>query len=287
MKVRKMLILSIVLLLLSGCAKKSSLAAEYGYRCYESNGQYYITMDVELGAEDVNGGTSLRLYYIKFQDFEEMISDFKNGNFTELEWMKLKDNMVYCYEKNLLPIVDFDNLLQPVYPEGYYLSSVLCTGPDLRVILDNQSDALGSVDVYYEEYMGGSKFWFMHVDPERRIEFYKSEGRVEVEYEEDRNATVVKKYSIPHYAGSTYVPESLEKTSCFYSFTKDNIVYYVCEEYNGNEEKIKDVTLIVQDGDDIMYFNIYLNERPSIEFLSQFGFEPYKKQRAGIYTAAI
>lgn len=279
MKLRKLLILSIVLLLLSGCAKKSSLAAEYGYKYYESNGKHYITMR-DIIPKEIPSGASVNKYTIDFQDFSEMVSDIQTGNFTEREFNKLKDLLTYWYQRAVVVTVDLDNLLQPVYPEDYELINIYWSGAeDYDVILWNEGDSsgvcviFGNNDIDYDR-----QFRWMSLEEDIK----QAEGSTclfTVEYEDDKNATVVKRYHEGpyNYEENAYRPGDLISINRHYSFTQDNTKYYVKEHYYGKEEILSYIKLFVVKGDQWGYFNIEdPSELPSIEYLSQFGFEPYK-----------
>ena len=276
-KTMRLMCMICVILLLGGCTSPSN----NGYRYYKVDGQHYIAIDdVTVTDPDVEGAV-IQPYKIKFQSFDEMLSDIRNGDFTEMERRKLEDNMEY-YLENPLPIIDLDNLLQPTYPDNMYLDGISWTGPDMRILLrTDDEDSSKTVSVSCKDLVVDFSYYFSQVDPERVVNNLQGENyRVEVEQEADGNVTVIKRYYIESFLSSDVVVETLVSIQRLYSFTKDNATYYVNEVTNVEYDQFGATLLLVVNGDEFMYFSFAKyngwSEAPSMEILSQFGFAPYK-----------
>ena len=277
-KTMRLMCMICVILLLGGCTSPSN----NGYRYYKVDGQHYITIDdVTVTDSDVEGSV-IQACDIKFQNFEEMLSDIRNGNWTALELQQLKHNMAYYYQENPMQIVDLDNLLQPTYPDNMYLDGISWTGPDMRILLrTDDEDSSKTVSVSCKDLVVDFSYYFSQVDPERVVNNLQGENyRVEVEQEADGNVTVIKRYYIESFLSSDVVIETLVSIQRLYSFTKDNATYYVNEVTNVEYDQFGATLLLVVNGDEFMYFSFAKyngwSEAPSMEILSQFGFAPYK-----------
>ena len=278
-----------VMLLFSSCAAPNS----HGYKYYESDGQYYIAMDVEPDGSIPSGAQSLSYANIRFQSLEEARSDILNGNFTEDEWWKLEMNLKYWFASNTLPTTDIEKIPQAVYPEGFSKEYYRWNGEIITLFLE--------YDFYVSVYFSQSDplrrdldGWIADLDVNQTIESYlKAETadeekygsrpyRLEVEHEEDLNATVLRVYRKLHFEDGQVIPEELKRIHRSYSFTNGDTTYYVEERKLELTEAI--YCLVVKNNEYVVFVFSPIDIDEGLpadlfrnpDFLSQFSFAPYE-----------
>ena len=250
--------------LLWGCSEKK-------YRFVESKNGDYIICKYDIEDYDTSVCLDPPPSYIFFSSLEEMRSDIRNGDFNRIE---LRDLMLIVQifgdkDTGRLDVCDLDNMRVPTYPsdcQGYEIGW-RGTAYYWKVQIDHQATA-GIVD--YELMYGiedaGSKYetYLSQFTPVEKPPV------IVIETEEDRNAQVVY-----HRFSDDAEAAFVEK---IYTFHANETEYHVKERYEGTQSTVPFRIRVMYQKDGRYTEVVFegLSERPSIEYLAQFGSVPEK-----------
>ena len=251
--------------LLWGCSEKK-------YRFVEDESGDYIIYPYEYDDMSNHVPGCMDVQYIYFSSLEEMRSDIKNGNFTEEELEDLRW-MYDDIDTGRINVCDLDNMRVPTYPSDCQEYRICWHGTSYlwEVQIDQQATA---TITDYELAVGvniAGKIYesdFTIFDPD---EYLNNTSLItSLETEEDRNAQVI--YSRD---------ENFEEWTMvrkIYTFNADGTEHHVLEEYEGAQSTVPSRIWVMyqQGGRYTRVFIMGLSERPSIEYLAQFGSAPEK-----------
>lgn len=249
-------ILAVVLLLLFYSAKD--------YLLIKKSGKYYISLD-ERYHESVSCCDIAPVIF--FDSVAEMKNRILFGDFTEEE---LKEIGRFYMEDGLIPITDISKLYEPLYPDDFNGYTVSWTGSNYYYTFYN-------TDHTRWEYLtiSSSSYYPEHIEKlmdykNQYTEFLSSECILEkVVSEADRNAT----------AFYFKRPGHIEFKVVIYQFKNRGTTFTIYEKYE--LDKSDSVPRFVKVYGDYQgmyfYFSMYdLEERPSVEWLSQFGIKKFE-----------
>lgn len=249
--------------LLSGCStiQTSSQTDPIPYDIVVENGISYLLLNeagIKLPSNNINTQIDHTIY---FGSVNEMMTDIKTGNFTEEELYYISQ-----YPKDDLgrvQVCNFDNFLVPTAPAPLKLRNICWNGLWFTYILGCEGD-----NAVYTMLLDTKEQY------EETIDFnanFASKTTCTVHsqtIEEDRNAT------------ATYYTNALGQQSkaVYYTIGEDNNVIHILEDYvlNGEIYELAYISLACSDnGKYFHYFSTTETERPSVEWLSQFGLREY------------
>ena len=256
-KIMNIIIVGIfVLLCLTGCSTSN---ADMPYDITQENGDYYLIMKETL--DDNSGSTSSEITVapaITFGSVAEMKHDIQTGNFTEFELEQLsrftKD------EAGRIKICNLDNLYAPQFP---------ATLSEYRVIWDGESYAFfitgtgGQINILSKESFDAE------VDSQNDFEKNTKFKILGKSVESDRNATVYTYYD--HRSKH-------QMKRVFYTISGDSGIMYADELYDLTLSDTLPISVRTIGSDNGVYFRVVFSqpkERPSVEWLSQFGLREY------------
>ncbi|MBE6543677.1 MAG: hypothetical protein E7675_04695 [Ruminococcaceae bacterium] len=228
----------------------------------ERNGNYnYIVLSKELKKHSkLPDDICIRKPTLIFESIEEMRDRFLNGKFSEEEKQTLakfnkdKDGNIQTF--------NFDVLYEPVVPE------------DGKVEIYVSSGFSYTANVFSEKY---DDCLFQYYTKEQFDDMYQ---RRCVDYLAEIKATAFEITNEQQTTTIYHYKNGEEYTTVFYEIKTDDSTLTIFEGYSGfaTQETIPDSIAIYGITNEFYYtyrFG-YFNERPSIEWLSQFGVEPVK-----------
>ena len=217
-KLSKLTASVLVLLLLCGCAPS-------GYKYVEKgDGSYLVLGSANLKNSSQASGSELQPY-VYFQSVAEMKSDIQNGNFTAAEFAEIarfsKDS------KGNVAVCSVDNLFDVAKPESYTLEKITWTGTSYSFHLERVNL---TATVTVKTRRGAENMIRKYFEELRSVTDYDKK-----EIDEEVNGTA-------YYFNFTGYPGKRVN----YTFSKNEIDYYVSEGYNCISGKyvISDITII-------------------------------------------
>ena len=267
-------VLMVVCLLMSlaACAKidanntqESEFGNEMPYSIHVENGEYFLVFKdhFEVAESDETDEQKLARS-IRFETIEEMKNDFETGNFSERELEIISEWREEDEEK--VQICNLSSLYTARCPSDLTVSSIGWYGGD-GYLITMRADADGP-----------KALMSYGVTPEyneERIELYSNyeeNPRITVKavsFDLERNATI--------YEYITSVIER-EYKLIVYSIGEGTEMLYVVETYDvmSNDEVPSSIEIYGQEQGKYFRLDITnLQERPSVEWLSQFGLKEY------------
>ena len=239
------------------------------YNIAIDNGNYYLVFEQEPnsnppGNESING--SELWHGVNFDSLQEMYDDFMDCNFSESELSHIQALLERYSGK--LSIPNLDNLCQPVLPENIrWDGGATWTGTDRYALHIKQDVSIRfSFIITNREHYERRKNTLTNYTGSETLEV------IAVEYIEDRNATV-------YYTKSK--KNSHESSFLVYVITEGDKEILVEEHQNIGQDPLSN------------YMNVYIREngfygslyieydenRPTVEWLSSFGMEPYETKK--------
>ena len=239
--------LIVIILILTGCSPS-------GYQLINENGNYYILYEGQPEPTNPNDLVCEPAPAIYFSSMKEMKSDIQKGKFTEEELKELS-RFTHRDERGAIVICNLDDLYQPIYPSDLDLT-VVWRGPK-----------------YHWAFREGDSYRGLFTAEPRDEDIFTERENPEtywvpnnsVTYVSDRNATVI------NYAG---YGDHTSEIICYRIEAEDKIL--LVEEFHDLTVNTYEVNIYGKQGDQYFYIS-FLDppERPSVEWLSQFGIQKY------------
>lgn len=257
-KVHKCLAVALVFLLLSGCSANTN-----PYEIVHEDGNYYLVIS-NNESEDLANEASGQIMgsVIYFASMDEMVSDINTGNFTKDEM-----EMISSFETDdagRIIICDLSKLYVPILPDSVTVKKIKWTGTSYTYYLRcGDGEQFHSMKIYnsVESYNHDVDYYSNFAD-QTSLEV-KS-----VSTEPSRNATVC-----------TFTDRM--GTDCqgvYYTITEGNKTLYIWEAYPLEETSEYPYIIRIFGSNNGICFEFFLSpmhERPSVEWLSQFGIREY------------
>lgn len=265
----KFLTLILVCCIFTSCANNK-------YRMIVDGSNYYIVLDENIVTNSSptqftftdTSGNNWMAYIdppahggaVVFHSISEMVCDITDGTFTEEELQIIgtfqKDNA------GRIIVCNLDTLYEPVFPNSYDHYNIRWTGESLSYSVLNSDESKNVfLGLYSQEY------WQKCIGNLENFKDRISKDNVITQHERQRNATI---YLYPGY--------DEDRKDCIYSFTNANETYFVHEVYDLAISSVipKTITIYgISQGQCFYVSIIEPNERPSIEWLAQFGLKIY------------
>lgn len=248
-----------------GCSFEKSFAptVTLPYEIIENDNEYCLVMRC-VSSEVDDGVTSSQICVpsdIVFDSINEMIDDIKTGNFSQNELDILAS--FPRNNENQIQICNINELYVPILPNDLSVEKVFWRGMDYCFLL-NLTNGTGRrrMHVYTPEK-------FQEATDIARNFPNATECKVQsISTEAERNATV------------TYYINGIGKESkhIYYNITKEAKTLHIVENYILEESKNTPNSVRIYGSDNGVYFYYWLaslTERPSVEWLSQFGIREY------------
>lgn len=260
--VRRILIGAVILLclvfLLTQCRKPEIIAEFDLYSIGVLDGQYYLITDVLYQQKDDMYSTEVPP---SFDSIYELVDSVTNGKLTKSELERA--TLLFPYASRYgIEICNFDNLCQPVFPEGFFVSEVEWNGMKYSVhISETEGSSIGNLSsiqvVPEDEYRSRYQYHFENQFEDITID--------RVEHISDRNAEVI-------------YWDNESKINIRYSFQQEETKYTVNEFYNDESSLIpRKIDIYMENGDYFAYTTLlHPTERPSEEWLREFNLEKYE-----------
>ena len=252
---KKMICLLIIaVLFISGCSSS-------GYQLLNKDGNYYILLDSQT-----ESGSDMELFArptITFSSFKEMRSDILTGNFTNAELQQL--SLFQKDDSGAVRICNIDKLYEPTYPSDFDTLSIKWHGYYYNYELFGNSFPNGlNMDLIPE------KRYTINEDP---IAYYSNNltngaSITSVTKTSDRNATIIE-YTTPDNRPIQVVWYRIETDS------KTILVYETYDPSKATDSLLHVELYGAQAGQYFEFFYLNPPERPSLEWLSQFGIREY------------
>ncbi|MBQ9761747.1 MAG: hypothetical protein IJV82_01570 [Oscillospiraceae bacterium] len=263
-----------ILLLLAGCTQKEDKTvtpaeteqANQLYEILEEDGAWYLVMNGEYAQNPEDYGSwELFKGCVEFKAVGEMKHDIETGNFTEEELEKMAGYITD--DKGRIPLCDLSALIEPTYPCEFVYQSVRWSGKNYDFDLaENESVAQKGMYANFEIVNEG--------DWEASVQFYSNfeeeyNGDFDkIEAEPERDATV-------YYTHVYNAEDRIEnKKGVYYTIAADSKLLHIWEEYRVDTSPNVPWRVTVfgkQQGELFRVIITELEERPSVEWLSQFG----------------
>lgn len=224
-------------------------------------GTYYIRLEEKYNFSSRFDFGYFRAPLVYFESISEMKHDITTGNFTEDELYEI--GRVPRSNKRLVEIFDLSNIYEPIYPSSFDSFTVAWEGTYYSFQLSEMSGdkrfaAIGlTSESYYNKQL------------ERMLGYGDNVNCYDTGYESDRNASV-------YYfsSGSKHV---------VYQITNQDTTLTINEvyDYNGGYDNWKLEFISILGYTQGQYFSAEINcrrtrNRPSVEYLSQFGIKKYE-----------
>ena len=224
------LIICVIILLavITGCANRAETGSQMDmpYDIVKEDNDYFLVMKEKINVTEaekedtnMNGETSVGgPCGITFEDIEEMLSDIRTGNFTELELQSFTDYFPKD-DEGRVKICNLSEMYEPVLPSDLEIDKIYWKGTEYEFLLSQNGKYYGEyiLAITYDEYS----------EEVEKAEKYAEITKCEVygqENEEDRNAVV------------TYVNLGGEKWKhVYYSISDENKNYHIVEFYQVGE----------------------------------------------------
>ncbi len=252
--------------LLCGCAPKE-------YQLIKKDGSCYIKLNKEIDSPISTGNLYIQeaAPRVGFQSFEEMIRDITNGDFTEEEWDKI--SRFQKDDSGNIPICDLDTLYVPQFPDTYDRFVISWSGPNYCFAIDSSDGP-----EYCPLFLFDETYWQKKL--EKTMHWDTGALYMDVtstQPDPERNGTVYFYPYVTHAADGLNF-EYTGRKGCVYSFEQNGNTYYVCERYDSDAADAipSDVSIFgISQGQHFYVFINEPNERPSMDWIVQFGLQVY------------
>ena len=271
MKIKTLFFVVLLLFSLCGCAEE---AKPMPYEIVEEDGGYYLVLKGAYDQEQILNG------HVEFESLAEMKNDLETGKFTEEElcWI---DRNYPTDDKGRVLMPDLSALIEVSYPSEFKDQTISWRGKYYSFMLREKENSFvgmcADVDFpsqeEWEEKVDSFKHYYDNPDEHTGIYLEK------IAEELERNAKVYYTYG---YAADEEKVTRIYHKDVRYTLTLDSKVLYVREfyyrdHYLGTDPDIPYVVSIrgEQQG---TYFTVSIrdmDERPSVEWLSEFGVKNY------------
>ena len=253
---KKLIILLIaMLLLMSGCKY-------HDYHLTKEDGHYYIQYDIAPNANKQHFIEYFAPNY-PFRSVKEMKDTIINGSFTQEQ----HDYLIKALSNinGRVYVFDIDDLHEATYPTDLDMTLYFHGGSYSWRTNKDDDDSL-SVSMYFtsEEIFASNR------DLEDSLRSSKNTEVTSVTTTEDRDATIIDyiRFNGDVIKAIIYTIETDEKTLVIVE------EHYI--EYEDKSQKPYEVTIYGHEADEYFSVRLYnLTERPSVEWLSQFGIKEY------------
>lgn len=265
------ILVALWLAVLSGCAENSLDNKQNGqvnkdmpYTIQTENGNCFLAFKDGYITSDDGGNTDNQelVKYICFSSIEEMINDIQTGNFSEKELEKIlefpKD------ENERVFICNLSNMYTACYPSDMELKHVTWYGGDgYSFSLSADEDGpKGLIRFLNQKSYEEDIIFYSNFDENPLIE------EISVSSDPERNAVVY-----------DYVTSFGDKFKLlFYAIGEGTDLLYIAETYAMEDSDIVPGDISIWGQSEGKYFYVFINrlqERPSVEWLSQFGIREY------------
>lgn len=245
-----------VLLSLAGCISSN---ANMPYDITQENSEYYLIMKETFENNSSNTSSGMiAAPSITFHSVSEMKHDIQTGNFTEFELEQLsrftKD------EAGRIKICNLDNLYAPQFPTTLGEYSVVWDGDSYTFFITN---AEIQINILSKEAFDAE------VDSQNNFEKNTKFKILAKSVESGRNATVYTYYD--HRSKH-------QMKRVFYMISGDSGTIYADELYDLTLSNTLPISVHIIGSDNGVHFRVAFQrpkERPSVEWLSQFGLREY------------
>lgn len=248
----------------SGCSSEE-------YQLVKKSGNYYIKLNkqFESSATVDNAYVQELANTVRFDSMEEMINDIRNGSFTKEELVKI--SRFEADAAGNIQVCNLDTLYAPQLPSNYILYGIDWDGQNYCFIIQNGNTA----DPFFlQDESDWQERW------EKELNWNTGVLRLDVtstQNDPERNGTV---YFYPY---ATYTPDgqSIEyanRKSCVYTFERNGNTFYICEDYDSDAPDAIPSNISIFGISQGQHFRIFLSkleERPSIDWIAQFGLQVY------------
>ena len=263
---------TIWLAVLPGCAKNSLDNKQNGqvnkdmpYTIHMESGTCYLAFKDGYISSDDSGNTDDQelARHIYFCTVEEMINDIQTGNFSDKEMEILTE---FSRDENgMVKICDISSLYVAEYPSTFSTHRIVWGGMYYYFSLGTGgSGPHANLDLIDKETYESKIDFFSNFDENPLIE------EISVSSDPERNAVVY-----------DYVTSFGDKFKLlFYAIGEGTDLLYIAETYAMEDSDIVPGDISIWGQSEGKYFDVYINrlqERPSVEWLSQFGIREYVK----------
>lgn len=267
MKKRIKFISILLILALLCCGAKASESMPYDILVEDET--WYLVMKGKY-AQDPSDYGSWELFEecVEFKSMAEMKNDLETGNFTEEELEMISGYITDS--KGRLPICDLTALIEPTYPSDFVYQTITWTGRSYTFSLDvNESIVRG--DLYADFQFKNQRDWKYSVDFYSNYE-EQEDSILKVTTEPERNAKV--------YYFTMFGDRG--KKNVYYTIETGSKQLYIWEEYDEmysiNRDPSVPWKILIYGKQDETYFYVSMRdfkERPTVEWLSEFGVKHY------------
>ena len=258
-------LLSLLLLvtLLSGCS--TVVIDTERYQVIRNGGYHYLTFNDEGFINELKWDEPYYRTYISFDSLEDLLSTFRNGAFSDKEYYII--NYVEALDNANKEIFDIGNLVEPIVPSPLLYEFEEIQWRNERLLYIGNIDGLGCTFYIYPADQSAEHALDVKKLPQYNSDRYNSS----VEYDSESNATVYYfQAKSPPYETYKYVSYTIHTGS------KSMVVQERYEEYHDGDTVPTEVLFSWVECGKYCYAVLYPNERPSVEWLSQFGIQKYE-----------
>lgn len=264
------LIAGLLLMSVAACAKRSADGVqdmqgnkEMPYSIFVENGEYFLDFGDGCTSSNDNGSKEdIELVRIvRFSTVQEMINDIKTGNFSAEEMDIIKG--FRKNEEGLVQICNLSSLYSATYPSTFTSQSIAWVGTGYYIDITTGENGPEALLVFKSQ----ERFEY-DIDFYRNFEEQRRITVTSVSSDLERNATV---YEYLNYAGK-------ESKAYFYVIGEGDDALYIWEQYSAEEGYSTPNEIAVWGQEQGRYFKVIisnLQDRPSVEWLSQFGIRKY------------
>ena len=263
----------LIIALLSGCSATPPLAqqlpkenpVEMPYDIITENGESYIVLRDSTEAEIIENATVCELApIICFDSISEMLQDIKTGNFTEEELYQLKRFKTDDTGRTM--ICDLSKLWDGCTPDDFDSQRIEWGGSGYSITYyDSESELHATFDcTFTKESLDNA------ILEEKAWVNRDGHTMVSTSQDTERNATIY----IYEYYNHMYKVKKQNK-EIHYTITGDNMELFVRECYNDSDVPRSIDVFGEKNGYYFCVMLYHLQERPSVEWLSQFGVQDF------------
>lgn len=252
-------LIALVLLLLIGCGKDTTLINE--------NGNYYLQFNQPTAKPIMIG--CVMAPELRFRNTEEMLRTIRSGRFTKAQMDQLID--FDWDEQGRVILFDLDHVVEPVCPGDYEGMSVIWTGDHYSFLLYPSSnlDDYDSFIISQEQYHLENIEHYQKFDEYRECEVTtKSRNGVEVtifDYSTNNSDAYGNFFITTHRL-------------CTYTLTDENTELFVVEYYDPKKDLQTPEYIALFGKTEYGYFRIHVDDftaLPSAQWLLSFDLKPY------------
>lgn len=268
----RIVVFALIVALLAGCSAKISAPKQpqngslvnAPYDIVIEDGEYYLVLTNEIAGENTSGpNTSEKKPAIEFASINEMVQDINTGKFTDDEMRQL--SKFKTDDNGRIIICNLSNLYDARTPEQYETKRIVWYGDEYVFHFFNGTDFCCQISQVGTR--ANLEQMITRAKNKTEEDFYIELSTQQIE---ERNATVIT------YTTATADDHQRFK-NVYYTIAAGNKELFVFEEYGADSDS-KPHSIYLYGTEDGINYTValeQLQERPSVEWLSQFGLRKY------------